>query len=64
MKRTGLFILYDQAMEGMILPMVDTVTNAFIPFSEAATASAARKKCNTAPVSLSRNRAMWSPIVN
>ena len=39
----GLTILYDQAMEGMILPMVDTMANAFIPFGDAATASATRK---------------------
>ena len=39
----GLTILYDQAMEGIVLPMVDTMANAFIPFGDAATASATRK---------------------
>lgn len=39
----GLTILYDQAMEGIILPIVDTMANAFIPFGDAATASATRK---------------------
>ncbi len=39
----GLTILYDQAMEGILLPMVDTMTNAFIPFGDATTASTTRK---------------------
>ena len=39
----GLAILYDQAMEGIILPMVDTMASAFVPFGDAATASATRK---------------------
>ncbi|ARP99216.1 serine protease [Pseudorhodoplanes sinuspersici] len=39
----GLTILYDQAMEGIVLPMVDIMANAFIPFGDAATASATRK---------------------
>jgi len=39
----GMTILYDQAMEGTMLPMVDTMANAFIPFGDAATASTARK---------------------
>ncbi len=39
----GLTILYDQAMEGILLPMVDTMANAFIPFGDAATSSTARK---------------------
>lgn len=39
----GLTILYDQAMEGIMLPMVDTMTNAFLPFGDAATSSTTRK---------------------
>jgi peptidoglycan hydrolase-like protein with peptidoglycan-binding domain len=39
----GLTILFDQAMEGIMLPLVDTITNAYMPFGDAATASTARK---------------------
>jgi hypothetical protein len=39
----GLTILYDQAMEGIVLPLVDTMANAFIPFGDPATATATRK---------------------
>jgi hypothetical protein len=39
----GLIILYDQAMEGIVLPLVDTMANAFIPFGDPATATATRK---------------------
>ena len=39
----GMTILYDQAMEGIMLPMVDTMANAFIPFGDPATSSTARK---------------------
>jgi len=39
----GITILYDQAMEGIVRPMVDTMANAFVPFGDAASASTARK---------------------
>ncbi len=39
----GLTILYDQALEGTVLPMVDIITNAFVPFGDAASASTMRK---------------------
>lgn len=39
----GLTILFDQAMEGIMLPLVDTITNAYLPFGDAATSSGMRK---------------------
>ncbi len=30
----GITILFDQAMEGIMLPMVDTITNSFLPFGD------------------------------
>ncbi len=39
----GITILFDQAMEGIMLPMVDTITNSFLPFGDPAMASASRK---------------------
>jgi hypothetical protein len=39
----GITILFDQAMEGIMLPMVDTITNSFLPFGDPATASSSRK---------------------
>lgn len=39
----GITILFDQAMEGIMLPMVDTITNSFLPFGDPNTASSSRK---------------------
>ncbi|MET0445993.1 MAG: serine protease [Pseudorhodoplanes sp.] len=39
----GLTILFDQAMEGIMLPMVDTITNSFLPFGDPNSASSSRK---------------------
>ncbi len=39
----GITILFDQAMEGIMLPMVDTITNSFLPFGDPNSASSARK---------------------
>ena len=39
----GITILFDQAMEGIMLPMVDTITNSFLPFGDPRPASTSRK---------------------
>lgn len=39
----GIVILFDQAMEGIMLPMVDIITHSFRPFGDPAGASSARK---------------------
>jgi S1-C subfamily serine protease len=39
----GITILFDQAMEGIMLPMVDTITNSFLPFGDPNSASTSRR---------------------
>jgi hypothetical protein len=39
----GITILFDQAMEGIMLPMVDTITASFLPFGDPNSASGSRK---------------------
>jgi peptidoglycan hydrolase-like protein with peptidoglycan-binding domain len=39
----GLTILYDQAMETIMLPMVDTIASSYLPFGDPATASTSRR---------------------
>lgn len=39
----GITILFDQAMEGIMLPLVDTITNSFLPFGDPNTASTSRR---------------------
>jgi S1-C subfamily serine protease/peptidoglycan hydrolase-like protein with peptidoglycan-binding domain len=39
----GITILFDQAMEGIMLPLVDTIANSYLPFGDAASSSAWRK---------------------
>jgi len=39
----GITILFDQAMEGIMLPLVDTITNSFLPFGDPNLASTSRK---------------------
>jgi len=39
----GLTILYDQAMDGIMLPMADVIGNSHVPFGDPATSSLARK---------------------
>lgn len=39
----GIVILFDQAMEGIMLPMVDIITHSFRPFGDPGGASSARK---------------------
>jgi peptidoglycan hydrolase-like protein with peptidoglycan-binding domain len=39
----GLTILYDQAMETIMLPLVDTIASSYLPFGDPATASTSRR---------------------
>ena len=39
----GITILFDQAMEGIMLPLVDTITHSFLPFGDPNSASTSRK---------------------
>jgi len=39
----GITILYDQAMETIMLPMVDIITSSYLPFGDPATASSSRR---------------------
>lgn len=39
----GLTILYDQAMETIMLPLVDTIASSYLPFGDPSTASSSRR---------------------